>query len=285
VVLEVSVFRPLLHESHGFIEFVRGLFLLDAFATGAGNFYAPVSWAIAVEVVFYIFAVLLYGRGKPALALVMVLAGVSTWALLTGFNVIGFGRLLQRGLLGFPLGIFAYAIHRRVRAFDPGPIVLSLAELALLGFFAWIMWLPGKTAGWIPGMDLLFTAMVLVFARDGGIASRVLQLRWLVKLGQLSFAIYMVHLYYVILPNRFLPQIFRALGHADWVAPGRHTFGLLSVAPPPAVATGITIILLALVLPTAWLAWRFIEEPAREWSKRWAESRKAAPGTAAAPAA
>jgi len=61
--LEFTVFRPLLGESHGLWEWVRGTFLLDAFANGAGNFYAPVSWAVGVESVLYALAALRCGPG------------------------------------------------------------------------------------------------------------------------------------------------------------------------------------------------------------------------------
>jgi peptidoglycan/LPS O-acetylase OafA/YrhL len=270
VALEVLVFRPVLHEAHPWSELVRGVFLLDAFARGAGNFYAPVSWAVAVELVLYVVAAGLFGRGRWGIGLAVVVAGISAWALWTGFNVLGFGRLLQRGLLGFPLGVACFWLHQRLRTVEPGPELLSFAELALLGGLVWMLGLYGKSASWIPGADLLFAAMVLVFARDGGIASRALAWRPLVGLGQLSFAIYMVHLFFVILPNRFLPRLFEASGHADWVRPGRHTFGLESIAPPEWLATLLTLGLTALAIGAAWLAWRFIEEPARQWTRRFA---------------
>jgi peptidoglycan/LPS O-acetylase OafA/YrhL len=270
VALEVLVFRPVLHEAHPWSELVRGVFLLDAFARGAGNFYAPVSWAVAVELVLYVVAAGLFGRGRWGIGLAVVVAGISAWALWTGFNVLGFGRLLQRGLLGFPLGVACFWLHQRLRTVEPGPELLSFAELALLGGLVWMLGLYGKSASWIPGADLLFAAMVLVFARDGGIASRALAWRPLVGIGQLSFAIYMVHLFFVILPNRFLPRLFEASGHADWVRPGRHTFGLESVAPPEWLATLLTLGLTALAIGAAWLAWRFIEEPARQWTRRFA---------------
>jgi peptidoglycan/LPS O-acetylase OafA/YrhL len=277
VALEFLVFRPVLHEAHPLTELVRGVFLLDAFRTGAGNFYAPVSWAVAVELVLYVFAAVLFGRGRWALAIAVLLAGASVWALWTDFNVLGFGRLLQRGLLGFPLGVACYWVHRRLRAAEPGGVLLSLAECALLAGLVWLLCLPGKSATWIPATALLFAVMVLVFARDGGVASRALQWRPLVLLGQLSFALYMVHLFFVIVPNRLLPRMFAASGHAEWIRPGRHTFGLESIDPPALVANLLTVGLVALALGAAWLAWRYIEEPARHWTRRFAPPSGGAP--------
>lgn len=268
VALELLVFRPVLHEAHSWSVLPRAVFLLDAFRTQTGDFYAPVSWAVGVELVLYVLAAGLFGRGRWALAIAALLAGVSAWALYSGFNVTGFGRLLQRGLLAFPVGVACYWLHMRWRGSDPGVAALSLAEGALLVALVWVLALPGKTNAWLIVLDALFAAMVLVFARDRGIFSRALQWPPLVRLGQLSFALFMVHLFFIILPNRFLPRLFAATGHADWVRPGRHIFGLESVAPPDWLATLITLGLGALALGAAWLAWRFIEEPARTWTRR-----------------
>jgi peptidoglycan/LPS O-acetylase OafA/YrhL len=270
VALELLVFRPLLHEAHPWSVLPRAVFLLDAFRTQTGDFFAPVSWAVGVELVLYAFAAALFGRGRWGLAIAVALAGASAWALYSGFNVVGFGRLLQRGLLAFPVGVACYWLHQRLRQVTPGPLALSVAEGALLVALVWILAAPRKSNAWLIGFDLLFAAMVLVFARDGGIVSRALQWRPLVRLGQLSFALYMVHLLFVIVPNRFLPRLFAATGHADWVRAGRHTFGYESVAPPAWLATLITLGFATLAIGTAWLAWRFIEEPARHWSRRFA---------------
>lgn len=270
VALELLVFRPVLLEAHSWSVLPRAVFLLDAFRTQTGDFFAPVSWAVGVELVLYVLAAVLFGRGRWALAIAVALAGASAWALYSGFNVTGFGRLLQRGLLAFPLGVACYWLHQRLRQVEVGPLVLSLAEGALLVAMVWLLALPGKTNAWLIGFDLLFVAMVLVFARDAGIVSHALRWKPLVMLGQLSFALYMVHLFFIIVPNRFLPRIFAATGHADWVRAGRHTFGYESVDPPAWLATLITLGFAGLALGTAWLAWRYVEEPVRHWSRRFA---------------
>jgi peptidoglycan/LPS O-acetylase OafA/YrhL len=270
VALELLVFRPVLHEVHPWSVLPRAVFLLDAFRTQTGDFFAPVSWAVGVELVLYVFAAGLFGRGRWGLAIAVAWAGASAWALYSGFNEVGFGRLLQRGLLAFPVGVACYWLHQRLRQVEPGPWVLSLAEGALLIALVWLLAMPGKSNAWLIGFDVLFAAMVLVFARDGGIASRALQWKPLVWLGQLSFALYMVHLFFVIVPNRFLPRLFAAWGHADWVRAGQHTFGYESVDPPAWIATLITLGFAGLAIGTAWLAWRFIEEPARHWTRRFA---------------
>lgn len=272
--LEFAVFRPVLGEAHGLWEWVRGTFLLDAFATGASNFYAPVSWAVGVEMVLYALAALLFGRGTLGTALAIILAAAGAWGMATHFKVFGFGFLLQRGLFDFAIGVLAWRIHKRLRGIEAGVALLTFAEVALVGLLLWLLYLPGKDGSWVILAAPLFAVMVLVFARDRGLISRVLHAKPSLWLGQLSFALFMVHLFWVILPNRFGPYILARLGHADWIAPMNQKYGLLSMAPPPAVATFITLALLAGAMATAWLAWRFIEEPARHWTKRFAPTTK-----------
>lgn len=266
--LEFAVFRPVLGEAHGLWEWVRGTFLLDAFATGASNFYAPVSWAVGVEMVLYTLAALLFGRGALGTSAVILLASAGAWAMATHFKVFGFGFLLQRGLFDFAIGVLAWRLHQRLSGIHPGAAPLTAAEIALIGLMLWLLWVPGKDGSWVILAAPLFAAMVLVFARDRGLVARSLSAKPLLWLGQLSFALFMVHLFWVILPNRLGPRVFAALGHDDWISPVNQKYGLLSMAPPPAVATAISLVLLAAALATAWLAWRYIEEPARHWTRR-----------------
>ena len=63
VALELLVFRPVLQEAHPWSVLPRAVFLLDAFRTQTGDFFAPVSWAVGVELVLYACAAVLFGRG------------------------------------------------------------------------------------------------------------------------------------------------------------------------------------------------------------------------------
>lgn len=272
--LEFTVFRPVFGEYHGLWEWVRGTFLLDAFATGASNFYAPVSWAVGVEMVLYALAALLFGRGALGTAAAVVLAAAGAWGMATHFKVFGFGFLLQRGLFDFAIGVLAWRLHQRFSGIQPGAALLTFAELALVGATIWLLYLPGKDGSWVILAAPLYAVLVLVFARDKGLIARALHAKPFLWLGQLSFALFMVHLFWVILPNRFGPRLFDAIGHPDWIAPVNQKYGLLSMAPPPAIATLISIGLLAGAVATAWLAWRFIEEPARHWTRRFAPPAK-----------
>lgn len=268
--LEFAVFRPVFGEAHGLWEWVRGTFLLDAFAVGASNFYAPVSWAVGVEMILYALSALLFGRGPMATAIAILLAAAGAWGIAMQFKVFGFGFLLQRGLFDFALGVLAWGFHQRLAKFEFSAALLTVAEIAIVALIIWLLYLPGKDGRWVLILAPLYVVMVLVFARDRGIVARALHAKPMLWLGQISFALFMVHLFWVILPNRFGPRVFAAMGREDWIAPVNQKYGLLSMAPPAPVATAISLALLAGALATAWLAWRFVEEPARHWTKRFA---------------
>lgn len=264
---EFLVFRPLLGERHDLFYFWRGLLLLDGFAEHTGNFFAPVSWSISVEVVLYGFAALLFGRGRTALALAIALGGAALVALLTQWNQAGFGFLMQRGVLGFGLGVVCHVLHRRVAWTMPAS-ASTVIELAVAGSVVVLIVAQPFGRQTVVLADLVFAAGVLAFARDSGAVSRLLQTRPMVRLGTLSYSIYMTHLMLVIALNRALPPVFEAIGRPDLLAAHPRTFGLLSVELGPLAETLLTLGLIAAVLALSSATWRWIEEPARQWSRR-----------------
>ncbi|HWK42735.1 MAG TPA: acyltransferase [Croceibacterium sp.] len=284
---ELLIFRPLLGERHDLFYLWRGLFLLDGFAEHTGNFFAPVSWSISVEVVLYIAAALLFGRGRWALTIALVLGGAALAALLTQWNEAGFGFLMQRGVLGFGLGVACHVLHRRAEAKGGANAprwLLTMVELgAAIAVIVLIVVQPFYRQTVVPA-DLLFAAVVLAFARDGGAISRVLQTRPMVRLGQLSYSIYMTHLILIIALNRGLPLLFEAVGRSDLIAAKPRSYGLLSVELGPLAETLLTLGLVAGVLALSALTWRWIEEPARQWSRRQASRIGGAPAREAVPA-
>lgn len=223
----------------------------------------PQSWSIAVEVWLYLAAALLWhalgGRAWIAALVAAVIAGILILAQVT-LPVLTWGVL--RGIAGFGLGVACW--HWRGRL--PGG---TLAEMSCLAAIVTIFLLPLVEPA--PLADLAFAATVLVFARERGAISRVLLQRWALFLGTLSYSLYMVHVFVVA----------RGMDALRWIGLGSVTlidgvpFKQIVAAPWLADALGVGLI--AACIPVAWLAWRFIEWPARAWSRR----RAAAMGVAA----
>jgi peptidoglycan/LPS O-acetylase OafA/YrhL len=93
----------------------RAVFLLDAFRTQTGDFYAPVSWAVGSSWCSMSFAAALFGRGRWALAIAVALAGASAWALYSGFNVSASAGCSSADCSPFPVGVACYWLHQRLR--------------------------------------------------------------------------------------------------------------------------------------------------------------------------
>ena len=110
--------------------------------------------------------------------------------------------------------------------------------------------------------DLALAATVLVFARERGAISRVLLQRWALLLGTLSYSLYMVHVFVIA----------RGMDALRWLGLGEVTFdqGVQArrILAAPWLADGLGLAVLAACVPVAWLTWRFIEWPARAWSRR-----------------
>ena len=127
--------------------------------------------------------------------------------------------------------------------------------------------------------DLALAATVLVFARERGAISRVLLQRWALFLGTLSYSLYMVHVFVIA----------RGMDALRWFGLGSVT--LVEVVPykqivaAPWLADVLGVGLIAACIPVAWLTWRFIEWPARAWSRRCAARMGVAAEEAVAPTA
>lgn len=240
------------------------------------------SWSIAAEVWTYlIFAIVCrFARAHFASAMLLLAAMCAGWLAVDG-GVLDrtYSMSLPRCIFGFGLGV---AIARwRSHALLPGGMtatVAGLVEVAMtLGVIAFVCLVGGP---WQLSAPLLFALAVLLFAQERGFVSRVLLAKPLRQIGLLSYAIYMVHIFILSRMNDVLGIVQRSIG-LDIVTAcplsGKPDCFLLGGINGPLVIGLYTLAVLA----TAWLAYRFVETPGREWSRRWVK-RNAAPAEAEA---
>ncbi len=165
-------------------------------------------------------------------------------------------------LLEFAIGMAAalWWSSRRARASTNGAkaTIFEMGALALLLVaMPWVYRIPhagpvlgSGIADWLTQVSLapFYLLVILAFAGGGGHLARWLSKPMWVRAGELSFAIYLLHLAVLDVVNR-------------WRA-GHHW--------SHATATMVFIVLMTLV---AWLAWQFVETPARKailgaWRRR-----------------
>lgn len=245
---------------------VRALFLADGYLPDRRNYYSGASWSISVEILLYLLAALAFragGVGKALLvlgapiALLLLNAGL-TWPILT--------VSVQRGLAGFGLGLGVFLFHRRFASVNvAGATVLETGALAL--FFTDV-WMTGSGRQFAP-IVLPSALVVLVMARGRGGLSRRLEREPFAWLGRISYATYMVHGLFLTAILSLLMLASNSTGHRiiERVTLGDGTtIKRLLLSPLP--ATIVEFCIIACVVAVAHLAWRWIEEPARQWSRR-----------------
>lgn len=214
------------------------------------------SWSIAAEFWAYaVFAVLALGRRAWPFALAGALSGLILLAFHPDLYEASYDFGTVRCLYGFSLGVLVWRA-RGTPDWRPSPALATLAELlfvaAIIGFTA-LVWGGARTLV----APVLFAGAVYVFADDAGLVSRALRARPFVAIGTFSYAIYMVHPF---VQARLMEALAR-LGLATDGAPDRLTASGWT-------ADAITIAMLGLVIAAAAFAYRWIERPARDWSRR-----------------
>lgn len=248
---------------HDPVHFVTALFLLDGWIPDWTNYYSRAGWTISVEILLYALAGLAFRFGRSGLAAFAVLAVLALAAMLTGHEAPLATFAIQRGLMGFALGMVCWFVHLRLGAARLAlPGLLEAISLGLL--FAVIAWPPSfaTIASIVPS-----ALVVLVFARQQGAVSRVLSRNSWVWLGQVSYALYMVH---AMVKGRAIDALM-LLGKwtgaplAEWAMDGETPVKRIILAPLPSTLLQLGIV--AVMLLAAHLAHRWIEEPARQWSR------------------
>lgn len=251
--------------THSLTHLLTATFLLDGYIPDWGNFYSGAGWSISVELLLYVLAALAFRHGRTGLALLLVLGAAALAARLAEIDWPVFTRSVQRGLAGFAAGTACWLIHRRMGARRLQ--LAGLVETATLASLFAFLWFAGRHD--YAALVVFPAALtVLVFAREQGAVSRVL-LGWgWAWLGRLSYAIYMVHAFVFSRVIEALILAGRQTGHtwAEFTMDG--TYPVKRLVLPLIPSTLMQIIMLALAVAAAWAAWRWVEEPARQWSRR-----------------
>ena len=244
------------------------LFLVQPLVGNWGLPWNGPSWSIAVE--FWTYAIFagasrLLGRFMlPAAALTAAcsLLWLASWST-SGLNLLHAGTL-QRCLYGFGLGVVAHAVHCRIRARAVSAIAATALEIAASAVAVAIVIRAGPTPLSFAAPPA-FVAVVLVFAREQGAISAFLRRPLAMRLGALSYSIYMIHqpLWHRLL-NLFRFIDLRTGGRFHLIEPGTGYFLGGGALRADALALGG----LGLVALAAHVMWTYVEKPGQAWSRR-----------------
>lgn len=241
---------------HSAGELAASLLLLNSSGVVGRLVWNGPSWSIAAEFWSYgIFAALVLARRVWPFALTAGGAGLTLLVFHPDLYEASYDFGTLRCLFGFSIGVLAWAF-RGSPDWRPSLLLATMAELlfvaAIIGFTA-LVWGGARTLI----APVLFAGAVLVFADDAGLVSRLLRTRPFAVIGTLSYAIYMVHPFV----QARLMEMLAAVGLSETGTPDR-------LAVNGWAADAITLGMLGLVIGTAALAYRWIEKPARDWSRR-----------------
>jgi peptidoglycan/LPS O-acetylase OafA/YrhL len=187
----------------------------------------------------------------------------------------GVGQLLAC-CLGFGIGLFIYEMRSLGWHMPDNPRnrwPATIIELATIGFALFAAWAFGGKLSLL--VYPAFALVVFVFSSQAGHISRVLLTAPMLLLGTLSYSIYMVQ--HLIL-DHVLAAIQKGFLGLPLVVTDE---GRIVLMGNPWLCDAVTLVMLAMTIATAYLTYRYVEAPAREWSRRLAGRMGTSPKTPA----
>ncbi|MCB1484630.1 MAG: acyltransferase [Hyphomicrobiaceae bacterium] len=259
------------------------LLLLQAFHLTDGLSWNWPDWSIAAELWTYGLFALVCWLARRQRGYVLALLAATAFVVIiershTGIDLtydLGFVRCVY----GFSIGALCYDIW--LRAGDRlQRLPATVSEIAVLviaiGFVVWA----GRSQASIVS-PFVFAPAVLVFAAQGGRISRALAAPALQRLGQLSYGIYILHAFFVLVFSTGVTLLARSNAPSYWHMETFEGFDQkIFVLPNTLALDGLTLGYLAIVIVVAMFTLKYIEAPARKFANGWTASALGAPGRA-----
>lgn len=267
-----AAFAPFSAPGEGIKEILANLFLIHSMHTINTYAFNGPSWSISVEVFTYALFACILCLAKKYYRL--TIAAISAISALVLFFVAGelYAKLdygFLRCVYGFGVGSLAYDafefINRKRRGCCVSQVIVNATEIfvTVLTFIYIGLFSFDGASMFAP---IIFFFVIIMFAYEGGIVSKVLKTRPLIFIGTLSYSIYMIHIFisgkFFMFPARLLE---------NWVGI-KLTYvesnGVVMMGLDRITGTLLEVFYLIVVIACSWISYRFIEEPFRKYSKR-----------------
>lgn len=262
---------------------LAGVLMVQWLAMFPGNGWNVPGWSVAVEIWLYLGIALIWRLAGRSGWIVAMTAATAAAALILA-DVDAFPDRMLRGIVGFGMGVVAWRIWETGPGAFPRRLPATATEAAMVAAVIAAVSLADKMAAAAVLCDLVFVAAVLIFAREGGAISALLRRPAFVWGGVLSYSIYMVHGMVIGRGLDALRFVAAQGGPAFAEMTSRDGISVRRITAVPLLTDLIALGLLAACVAVAWVTWRLIEEPCRQWSRRRAAEMGVAREEAAAPA-
>jgi len=243
---------------------LTNLLMIQALGTEDSQTWNGPAWAVSAEMLCYVvFAGLILWARRWAILLAVIIAGFGLVILVAYAPTEPWAAWMNttwrtgwaRALYGFFLGVIIYRLWSWRPAPGSGWLEAGLIAAALV--FVWL-----AVGPWTVLASLAFAPVVWVLAGDRGPVARALCRPALIKLGDISYGVYLIHMFLITL-------MVIAARKLDLFHDRRIDLG--SVWLNDLLMLGF----LATSIGLAMLSYRYIEMPARDAVSAWLKRRSA----------
>lgn len=256
-------------------SFIASLFMLNSMGLSDHLSWNAPSWSISALVLAYISFFVFCKFVQQHIYIKALIIGVLGYGFIalvlrrTSLDITyDFGFL--RCLAGFYTGVFCYGVASYCRSVKRGSRFslsqpsIAMLEIATIVVFFIVLEYAGKNTAVLYGSLPLFAVMVLLFSSEkSGPVGKFLEMKPFKKIAKLAFSIYLTHFIVVITAVNFFQYV---LGKPMQAVRTNHEDVVMGFVG--SWSAGVNALLLIIVMAIAVLAYRYIEEPCRLWSRK-----------------
>lgn len=272
---------------------VTNVLLLQGLGVNPQNWLNFASWSISAEFAAYVIFAAVVSRIGPTIWpwLLPIMAGPIVLATISpdGMNAT-YDYGLVRCLYGFALGVVSFDLRERFAVLRARltPSAETLLETASFLLVIGYVWVAGRSVALQVASPVVFTLVVLVFAREAGAVSRGLTMPFMLVIGMLTYSIYMLHPL-VRAVVRAILMVVERLAHTDLfvsyaLSSGHEPTKVVSIHGSLWLGDALQVAMLLLTVLLSVATYRLVEEPGRNWVRRLVDRRKVGAPPRARPA-